>query len=215
MILPTIVLSNRRNLPVWMILGKKFKPWNVKDVFRIARMFREQDGHYFTNVFGFEIELLERWAMMLGAELPVWNWAYLPPPSCRNGVILDVGAGCGESAAFYIHQGAQKVIAIEPDMQAFELLVKNVRKNNLNVECINDELKVEHLYKVHDFAKIDAEGGESKLAEFGGELKDCVVEVHSNEIYNELARKFRLSEICYIDSERRGLYYVRGYQTPT
>jgi predicted RNA methylase len=33
----------------------------------------------------------------------------------RDATVLDVGAGCGETAAFYFEKGAKKVICVESD----------------------------------------------------------------------------------------------------
>src|SRR5713101_958067 len=80
------------------------------------------------NVLGFKFELLHPYAAIIDDELPIWEKNYLPV-SVEGKIVLDVGAGCGETSAFYIAHGARKVIAIEPDKRAYSLLLRNIKAN--------------------------------------------------------------------------------------
>jgi len=130
------------------------------------------------NILGFKLELLYDYATIIEDELPVWEKNYLPM-SVKNKIVLDVGAGCGETSAFYIAHGASKVVAIEPDKRAYSLLLKNVRANSLNVVPIRKPFELKDLLIPHDLLKIDAEGAEVALLNYQGSLGDCVLEAHT------------------------------------
>ena len=51
-----------------------------------------------------------------------WNKYYLPI-YVKGLTVLDVGAGEGETAKFFLEQGARKVICIEPDVYLFITLL--------------------------------------------------------------------------------------------
>jgi SAM-dependent methyltransferase len=112
------------------------------------------------------------------------NWCkyYLPPTSLRrDDLILDAGAGEGETLFFYYRLGFRNFRAVEPDKQMIRLLSQNITKMpGIHVEIINDCLKPEHLVHV-SFAKVDCEGGEKEL--FGlDHLPFTVVEAHSKKL---------------------------------
>jgi predicted RNA methylase len=67
--------------------------------------------------------------------------------------VLDVGAGCGETALFYLKHGAQRVVCIEGDEKALELLARNFGHDN----------RVTIVPVMIDSIKIDIEGGEENL----------------------------------------------------
>ncbi|MEM4898630.1 MAG: FkbM family methyltransferase [Pyrobaculum sp.] len=48
----------------------------------------------------------------------------------KNGVVVDVGAGIGDTAIFYVSRGARRVYAFEPVERHFRYLVDNVARNN-------------------------------------------------------------------------------------
>lgn len=89
----------------------------------------------------------------LDDELEEWHRDYLPVPT---GVVLDVGAGCGETAYFYLRHGATQVICVERYEPAYDLLCRNfaaqIRTGVVIPICA-------HLTKV----KIDIEGGEENM----------------------------------------------------
>jgi len=60
--------------------------------------------------------------------------------SIRDRIILDVGANVGDSAIFFVLEGAKRIIAIEPYPIHYSLLVKNIKENGLslkNIELLN------------------------------------------------------------------------------
>ena len=55
------------------------------------------------------IELDDVHRSLVQTELEMWHEQYLP---CGK-KILDIGAGCGETALFYFKHGAEKVVCVE------------------------------------------------------------------------------------------------------
>jgi hypothetical protein len=152
------------------------------------------------DILGFKFELLYPYVAILPDELPMWEKNYLPV-SAKGKVVLDVGAGCGETSAFYIAHGASKVVAIEPDKRAYSLLVRNVKANSLNVVPIRKPFELSDLSIPHDLLKIDAEGAEVALLDYQGLLGDCVVEAHTigverTQLGPIIAGKFGLRVAC-------------------
>lgn len=86
---------------------------------------------------------------LLEAELESWHTSYLPV----HGTVLDVGAGCGETARFYLLHGAEQVIAIESYPPAFARLLANFR----------DDHRVLPLHAYVDKVKVDIEGAEEGM----------------------------------------------------
>lgn len=55
---------------------------------------------------------------ILDTELAIWHKWYLTKPDYQFGkdeTVLDVGAGNGETAQFYLNHGASHVISVEPE----------------------------------------------------------------------------------------------------
>lgn len=149
------------------------------------------------TIYGIKLKLLPRYAGITTSEVRSWEELYLSP-SIQDGTVLDVGAGCGETAAFYLHWGAKKVIAIEPNLRAFELLVENAKCLQNRIECINRKFCASDLDTPHDFIKMDIDGGEVELLNYNGSLGHCIVEAHDSIVkgisYN-LQKKFDLKII--------------------
>jgi SAM-dependent methyltransferase len=125
----------------------------------------------------------------MAAEMLAWERLYLPQFSLEGKTVLDVGAGAGETACFYILNGAKKVIAVEPDARAFSYLKANAERNHWNAELHNSCFALDFLGLQHDFMKMDCEGCEELLLGVAS-IKPCVIEVHSDEIASRLSEKF-------------------------
>ena len=55
-----------------------------------------------------------------------------------NKIVLDAGAGIGDTAIFFSKKGAKKVIALEPIVKAYRTSVENIKINKIkNVELLN------------------------------------------------------------------------------
>lgn len=106
------------------------------------------------------MDLIPSYRHTLSAELDAWHRTYLP---IKGGTVLDVGAGCGETARFYLLHGANRVIAIEGNKDAFERLAFNFLLDT----------RVTPIRANVDDIKIDIEGSEDGLVvEWHGSRKE-------------------------------------------
>ena len=102
------------------------------------------------NLKDFEsLELDPYHAALVRKELEMWHHHYLP---CGK-TVLDVGAGCGETAFFYLKHGAERVVAIEGDPQALNILYHNFEKDP----------RVTIVPAMLDHIKVDVEGAEEGM----------------------------------------------------
>ena len=115
------------------------------------------------------------------SEYPQWLEHYVPF-SLVGKTILDVGAGEGETARFFLEQGATFVICIEPDPKC--LLALRANAKNRPITVIPEKFKLEHLKLTFDFMKMDIEGYEEALL---GEKIDfpCVIEIHGLQLLDK------------------------------
>jgi len=190
--------AGKRHIPVLDVMGARYQFWHLRAALtrwrRARRMqFRWQDGLVQLTVCNRKVSVLPKYAMMIEDEREEWDEYYLH--GFEEGMsVMDVGAGCGETAIFYLAHGARKVVAIESDQGAFKLLRKNTE--GLAVECIGGPFRLEYLNFDVDFCKMDCEGCETLF--LGVEAIDTrlVVEVHKRMIGQEastsLIRKFNL-----------------------
>ena len=125
-----------------------------------------------------------------------WERDYIPDGGLRGKTVLDVGAGCGETALLFLRAKASKVICIEPDEFAYDALVVNAAMNNWNVVmAIQDNFHAEYIEKFKpDFCKIDCEGGERELLKLD-RLPPMVLEIHGRKLYEAFKRRFPDMEI--------------------
>lgn len=129
-------------------------------------------------------------------EWHIWTKHYLPSFGLEGKTILDVGAGCGETAHFFFKYGAEKVVAIEPNLTAINLLEENIARNDWNVEIITRGFRLSDLRIPHDFMKMDGEGCESELLKTNHLiLKPCLIEAHGEILAQELTKKFNLQMV--------------------
>lgn len=150
-------------------------------------------------------------------EYPFWEFQYLPqtttpkeypfpntktpiyftnkyssPKSIEGQTILDIGAGCGETAYFYFQHGAKKVICIEQDDIAFEYLQWNSSHNNWNTDVYHKPFDLSDLTIPCDLVKMDIEGLEIDLLFLmeNQTLPPIILELHSDKITENLTREF-------------------------
>jgi len=83
----------------------------------------------------------------------MWHLYYLPHKSLAGKTVLDLGAGCGETAQFYLNHGASRVVCIEPESKSLEYLRKNFGKDP-RVVIVSDFI---------DHIKMDIEGAEEGM----------------------------------------------------
>jgi SAM-dependent methyltransferase len=186
--LTKLSLSNKRKLPVWRLFDSTFPIWRPDIPISILRKFqvKKQSGNlYSVYLFGRKM-ILPLYYLAVLNEVQYWPEYYLPV-SVKDKVVLDIGAGAGESAAFYFLNGAKKVIAVEQNREASDLSRENLR--GLDVQPFNESFRLEHLLIPHDFMKMDIEGGESLLLSADYE-KPFAIEAHSKELVEAINSKF-------------------------
>jgi len=162
-----IGLSKRWHLPVWKVSGATFKLWQLQRA-RSVEMTIRKSG---LKLDGCGVNAL--------VELHQMGRYYLPPFSLNGKTVLDIGAGCGETAWYFLRNGARKVVCIEQDKRRARLIEENRKNLNLSIEIIPHAFTAKHLSIPHDFIKCDIEGGEIELLPYAKKLKPCVLEVHS------------------------------------
>jgi len=100
--------------------------------------------------------LLKEWAM--------WKECYLPPEGVKGATVLDVGAGCGESAYFYFQHGAKRVVAIEPNRECARNYRLNAQRNHWDTVLFERPFQLSDVTGLDfDMVKMDCEGGEEAL----------------------------------------------------
>jgi hypothetical protein len=126
---------------------------------------------------------------LMWREWKSWkNW-YLPPWSLKGKTILDVGAGCGETALFYYRHGASRVIAVEPQAPLTPVLKKNRERNRWDMEIVEGPFDTSMLGRSFDFMKMDGEGCETLLLNLDS-IPACAIEVHDRVTVDRLVEKF-------------------------
>lgn len=119
-------------------------------------------------------------------EYAEWEMFYLPV-NVNGKIVLDVGAGEGETARFYLEHGAKKVICIEPENNAFNLLVFNSK--NRSMEGYNKAFDLSDLNLEFDVLKMDIEGYEEILLDVPKITKPCIIEVHGLQLIEKFLKK--------------------------
>lgn len=120
-----------------------------------------------------------------------WKRYYLPI-NLNGATILDVGAGCGETALFYFLHGAKRVVCVEPDEKLSKIVDQNIQSNGWNAEVLNQDFDLDLLRTKFDFMKMDCEGCEAHLLN-AASVPPCVIEVHGSQILSALREAFGLS----------------------
>jgi hypothetical protein len=211
---PRITLSKKRHLPVWNVMGSTYPLWDFK-ILRVLRQFEpigplpnvdldhgkvpawddggvretitvlhKPSGTVMTEFAYYFWTMLMEWFVRGD-----WERQYLPNYSLEGKTILEVGAGCGETAFFYIQHGASKVISVEIFEPAVKLLKQNVAANKWPVEVIDKPFDLSMLDIPHDYLKVDIEGGEFILSN-SRNLGPCSIEAHSEEIIKSLIQAY-------------------------
>lgn len=143
-----------------------------------------------------ELTLEPFYAILLLREEPDWAKYYLPVTPLGGKTVMDVGAGCGETAWFFFSHGASKVIGVEPNADCVKLFEVNQKKNGWNAQILAEEFQARHLSIPHDFLKVDCEGGESALLDAKiSNLGPCRLELHGSHLTDTISKKFGLTRI--------------------
>ncbi len=191
---PEVNILWYRILHDWTDLNRPEYLWKKIKGYGIQR----RDGYYAARILGTEMLLTKYHLSNVINELELWETVYLPT-EVKGKTVLSVGEGCGETALFYLKHGARKVIAIEKEREPYELLCRNVSKNNLNVETINEAFALAHLDLSYDFMKMDIEGDERILLELESrDLRPCIVEAHrftDKSLPEKIQERFNLRKL--------------------
>jgi tRNA G46 methylase TrmB len=135
----------------------------------------------------------ERWVLseprvdLIAKESSSWERYYLPV-SVKDKVVVDVGAGEGETAWFFLKHGAKRVICIEANQKAFRNLLRNAFEHN-NITAILKRFSLPDL-KIFpcDFLKVDIEGYEECLLNVQLAFP-AVIEVHGLQLRDKFSEK--------------------------
>ncbi len=121
-----------------------------------------------------------RFNMILGEEAE-WTRFYLPV-DVRGKVVLDVGAGQGETARLFLKHGARRVVCVEPELESYRYLAANAARHGGVLVAVCGRFNVGMVWQYRpDFVKVDIEGYEECLL---GVVLPCpaVVEVHGLQL---------------------------------
>lgn len=144
-------------------------------------------AHDYANAFIEELETM-------------WEPYYLPNFDLKGKTVLDVGAGCGETAFFYLRHGAKKVLCVEPNTCVLRLLRQNCTENKWDVEIIPEKFNLGILKKQSfDFMKMDGEGCERELLQLDSFEVPCVIEAHGRELAKSLSTKFGMRIVAILN----------------
>jgi len=166
-----VVRALRREYYPWQLLGA------VSFWLAIRRLRRIATKHDFI--------LTDDRVMWLAPEWEEWKKFYTPSLKLSSdSLILDAGAGEGETILLLYLRGFRNFRCVESDASAFNLLQRNVgRLPDASFDLRNKMFGIEDLNGVA-FAKIDIEGGEIELLKL--EKKnfpaEIVVEIHNPTI---------------------------------
>ncbi len=155
----------------------------IKSFLRIRERKLDRELQYSRWIFSKEKRSL------LLTETCQWFEYYLPL-DITGLIILDVGAGEGETAKFFLDNGAAKVVCIEPHVGSFRILKLNAM--NHDIMAVNKKFELSDLRIPHDFMKVDIEGYEEVLLDekLG---TPAVVEVHGLQLCDKfVAKGYRL-----------------------
>jgi SAM-dependent methyltransferase len=137
-------------------------------------------------------------------EWRIWNECYLPSFPLAGKTVLDVGAGPGETALFYLLHGASKVICVEPHGGPRAYLANNAAANGWNVDILDEPFTADMLSQLRfDFIKMDSEGGEVELLNADAPLPFpavvCLHYYNSDPAMRRLRDRFALRKVYEVD----------------
>ena len=178
---------------IHLIFRKRPPQWSISDWLKrlaISWNWKFVDENV-VKIGPYQLELTPYYFELLWREWQAWkNW-YLPPWSLKGKTVLDVGAGCGETALFYYYHGAKKVIAVEPQVSLTPLLKRNMDRNRWDMQVVEGRFQPSMLEWNFDFMKMDGEGCEDLLLK-AERIPPCAMEVHERTVLDSLTRRFVL-----------------------
>jgi len=195
LILPTGIGVTRRGKPFLLVanhpilphqfLKKMFVTWNWT-------LISSRSQYYHLKIGKYTLKLHPEYFHIIFGEWPEWKLYHLPPFSLKGATVLDIGAGCGETALFYFIHGVERVICVEQNPDLAAIINENLQANKWNAEVHGRPFGTEMLNLRFDFMKMDCEGCEAHLLEVDT-LPTCVMEVHDRHVLYALINKFGLT----------------------
>ncbi len=143
---------------------------------------------------------------------------YEPPFDLVGKTVLDVGATCGEVAAWFVEKHhAARVVCVENDPVSLPFLRLNADLLGC-VEVVAEGFCAEHLRRFHpDFVKCDVEGYEMELLRFvaeGGTLPPTVLEAHTNWISDQFLKAgFKVTKVVNDTRVQVAVYMMTNYES--
>ncbi len=204
MIPPTGIGLSERGVPFLVVAGRAIYPHQF-----IKRMFAtwnwtlsSRHPYYYLKVGRYAVKLHPEYFHIIFGEWLDWGRTHLPPFSLNGATVLDVGAGCGETALFYFIHGVDRVICVEPNFDLSNIIRENLRANKWNAEVLTRPFDLGMLNLGVDFMKMDCEGCEAQLLS-ADKLPSCVMEVHDGHVLEGLANKFGLG-VAKLEANGKG-----------
>ena len=124
--------------------------------------------------------------------------------------VLDIGCDHGSTADFFIQKGAKFVIGIDSNPDFIAEFKKNIAKYSLPALVIAEVIDNANLLSrlilgfSPDVVKLDCEGCEKYLLDVPEDIlikvPEYILEVHSNELLEQLKQKFVDYEIITVPS---------------
>jgi hypothetical protein len=140
----------------------------------------------------------------------LWEKYYLPPRSiAHDGLIVDIGAGEGETAIFYMKHGYTNFRLVEVEPASLPFLSFNVeilRRHGCRVDVKYRSAKNEDMVSA-SFIKMDCEGCEMGLIADYPKDVPSVIEVHSNDA----ASKYAMLGFRHVKKVAQGVYLMRNF----
>lgn len=128
-------------------------------------------------------------------ERKYWNY-YIPPSGLRGKRVLDIGGGDGETAKYFIDNGASYVRVIESNEKCEDYLIYNAFIAHDKLTYYLKEFKIDsriadHINSYYNLLKLDIEGYEIELLPYLDYLNDVdiILESHNNYITDKFLEK--------------------------
>jgi FkbM family methyltransferase len=166
------------------------------DALRHRWRYDESYGYWFKNDVKFR--------HMRHYILEVFDYEEYRYTDVGNRVVVDVGAGYGETAIYFLKKGARHVIAIEPCPHAYEEMLENLKlngvedkvtpinaglssvRNNVNIECPMKKI-IANTITLGDIAKeFDVRGGVLKMDCEGCEYDVILNDYEHVKVFDEV-----------------------------
>ena len=191
-------LSKRKRLPLIILYlpgdaKSRYYFWQIRKYFRELHAL-QQHG----DIMGYATDLglhftTNTWLNIAG-EWSAWIKCYTPSlPFTKDSLVLDAGAGEGETVFFFYMLGFRRFRCIELNPEKFRILETNTQVlRDAGCELENRPFTAYDVIGV-DFAKIDVEGGERELLNLSPSTlpKEVVLETHGRETAEALRHHLR------------------------